>query len=206
MKSDSDNPFGLTKASHFSDKKIHELWVDFPVEGGFEKIVLPASPMPMLILGGKGSGKTHLMRHLSFNLQKLRYRNDILKGIKRERYIGIYLLGSALDDHRFSGKGQNSDVWNSFFAYYMDLYLAELTLNTITDLFAGNPELIGNQAEICKDLTGIFDSYQNRTPETISELINQIGLIRKDINIAVNNCSVTGELGNFSITQGNSEY
>jgi len=60
------NPFNITKAMDLSDEQIDRFWVDLP--GGHAEIGNPASPMPMLISGGKGSGKTHLMRHYSFAL------------------------------------------------------------------------------------------------------------------------------------------
>ena len=65
------NPFNITKAVDYSDEEINKYWVDIPEGNGFIDIIKPTSPMPMLILGGKGSGKTHIMRYFSFNLQKL---------------------------------------------------------------------------------------------------------------------------------------
>ena len=62
-----DNPFSVTRAADFTDQQIYQYWVDLADSGGFFELVKPRSEMPMLILGGKGSGKTHIMRYLSFN-------------------------------------------------------------------------------------------------------------------------------------------
>ena len=56
------NPFQLTRAADLNDKQILDLWVD--PEGELGKRLRPASRLPMILLGGKGSGKTHLMRVL----------------------------------------------------------------------------------------------------------------------------------------------
>jgi hypothetical protein len=85
-----DNPFSLTKANDYSDAQINDYWVDIPDGNGFLGVLKPASPMPTLILGGKGSGKTHLMRYCSFEIQKLRHSDALLQSIKQEGYIGIY--------------------------------------------------------------------------------------------------------------------
>ena len=79
------NPFNITKAVDFSDNDIRDYWVDFFPEA-LSAILKPLSPIPMYILGGKGSGKTHLMRYYSYKLQKLRNIDDILSGIKTHKY------------------------------------------------------------------------------------------------------------------------
>ena len=56
------NPFEITKAVDFTDLEIDQLWVDWPAPGGFAEFVNIRSPMPRIVLGGKGTGRTHLMR------------------------------------------------------------------------------------------------------------------------------------------------
>src|SRR5258706_9087946 len=100
------NPFARTKASHFTDEEISQWWIDFPVAGGYQSIAEPASLVPKVFLGGKGSGKTHLMRHMSFEVQKIRWRDKLIYGLRDEGYLGIYVKCSGLNAHRFEGKGQ----------------------------------------------------------------------------------------------------
>src|SRR5580698_8636200 len=111
MKDTAVNPFNITKAVDFSDQEINDYWVDIPAGDGFAAMAKPTSPMPMLILGGKGSGKTHLMRYFSYPLQRIRHAKDVIGGIQKERYIGIYLRCGGLNSARFSGKGQAEEVW-----------------------------------------------------------------------------------------------
>ena len=75
----------------FTDVQIDSYWVDFAAEGGFQEAIQPRLDMPMLILGGKGSGKTHIMRYLSFPLQRIRHSADVVSGIAAEGYLGVYM-------------------------------------------------------------------------------------------------------------------
>ena len=59
----SVNPFSITKAVDFTDEEIDSNWVDFPAGGGFFRLADPKSTMPLFIIGGKGTGRTHLMRY-----------------------------------------------------------------------------------------------------------------------------------------------
>src|SRR5580704_925424 len=75
-------PFEVTKASDFTDAQIAATWVDLS-GGGFFELADPRSPMPLMLLGGKGSGRTHLMRYYSFALQKLRAKSgEILSALR----------------------------------------------------------------------------------------------------------------------------
>ena len=53
------NPFNITKANDLDDIQIESLWVDVSDDEADTALLAaarPASPMPMFILGGKGSG------------------------------------------------------------------------------------------------------------------------------------------------------
>jgi hypothetical protein len=58
------NPFSISKASDLSDQEIRDFWVD---EINFSDLIEPRSLKPKIIVGGKGSGKTHLMKHFSYD-------------------------------------------------------------------------------------------------------------------------------------------
>src|SRR5580658_7677338 len=124
MKEQLVNPFDVTKAVDFNDEQINKYFVDMPA-GGFAAMANPRSPMPMLIMGGKGSGKTHLMRYFSYPLQKLRHQANLIR-LREEGYLGIYLRCGGLNAARFRGKGQTEEAWDAVFAYYMELWLGQL--------------------------------------------------------------------------------
>ena len=154
----SANPFNLTAAKDFSDEQIREFWVDMPGGGGLLAMLKPRSLMPMLVLGGKGSGKTHLLRYCSFELQKLKAGKALVPQITQDGFIGVFMRCEGLNANRFSGKGQSDELWNSVFQDYMDLFLADLLLSHISEILAADPGLSRRQTAFCTALRGLFSS------------------------------------------------
>jgi hypothetical protein len=133
----SPNPFAITKAVDLDDLQIESFWVAIHAEDDEEaaaEFERPSSPMPTYILGAKGSGKTHLMRHQAFELQAIRHAKNkvyVHDGVKADGYLGIYARCSGLQSGRFSGKRQTSEVWVEIFSYYFELWLAHHLLGDI---------------------------------------------------------------------------
>ena len=188
------NPFTITKASDFSDKQILEYWVELSNKGRFSQLAKPTSPMPMLILGGKGCGKTHLMRYFSYPLQKMRYPEHLLQGIVSEKYIGVYVRCAGLNPSRFQGKGQSEETWIHIFEYYMELWIAQLLLTTVYDLLATENEFQEQEAAICKKIVNLFDSHDFKKPKTIVTIVEVLSVFQKELDFAINNCAITRNL------------
>ena len=129
-----ENPFDLNRASDFSDAEIAEHWVDFSnAPGGLLGILKPTLRLPMLLLGGKGSGKTHLMRYCSAPVQAARRDNDLLKAVEQDGYLGIYIRADGLNTDKFSGKGQTEEFWAPIFSMYFELWLATSLVEIVRD-------------------------------------------------------------------------
>lgn len=120
----SENPFEVTKAVDFTDEEIAATWVDLP-GGGFKSLVDPRSPMPRFLVGGKGGGRTHLLRYFSYPLQCLRHTDDRIKGIQSDGYVGIYFRCGGLNSSRFAGKRQDEDTWATVFSYYTEVWFGQ---------------------------------------------------------------------------------
>src|SRR5271165_119435 len=191
MKDTTLNPFNITKAVDFSDQEINDYWVDISSGDGFTGLAKPTSPMPMLILGGKGSGKTHLMRYFSYPLQRIRYGQDVLAGIKKDRYIGVYLRCSSLNSPRFREKGQKEEMWEEVFAYYMELWLSQLMLSTVMSAVGGTSELEDREGDIVKELSDLIHLHQQTPPATLSGINALLRDLQRELDGAVNNSAIT---------------
>ncbi|MEN3219925.1 hypothetical protein PUR22_03640 [Mycolicibacterium porcinum] len=129
------NPFEVTKAVDFTDEEIRRTFVEYPSRG-YQLFAHPAEVMPKYLIGGKGGGRTHLLRWYSYLLQKQRREDGIavLEQLRIERYLGVYFRCSGLNGSRFAGKRQPDDVWDVIFGYYLDVWLTEHLLNILSDI------------------------------------------------------------------------
>ncbi|MCC7210309.1 MAG: hypothetical protein E3K40_15035 [Candidatus Brocadia sp.] len=200
---DSTNPFNITKAVDLSDNQIEQYWVDFSTDQVLLGLLKPRSVMPMLILGGKGSGKTHLMRYCSYPLQRLRHRNNIPQGIHDDGYLGIYLRCGGLNSSRFEGKGQSPEVWADVFAYYMELWISQMLLNAVTDIYSKSNELEKETLKLCNAIADLFDEPLDSMPTSLSDILTLLQKLQKDVDLTVNNSSSTHNLDvRIRITRG----
>ena len=100
----ADQPFDVTKAVDFTDEEIASTWVDLPGAAGYTQFFNLRSPMPVFLLGGKGSGRTHLMRYCSYVVQRIRAAaTPIATFMATEGYVGIFIRFEGLIACRFEG-------------------------------------------------------------------------------------------------------
>lgn len=194
MSKQFNNPFSLTRAADLTDAQIAEYWVDIGDSDGFTSLVKPTLEMPMFVLGGKGSGKTHIMRYLSFELQRIRHGEALLEGVQEEGYLGIYMRCSGLNSRRFGGKRQEADVWAGLFAYYMELWLAQMTLRTACEVLGSDGVELGEDSTALRQIMGLFDDPQEPSPRSLSGLSEYLRELQRELDVAINNCGIRGRL------------
>lgn len=190
------NPFDVTKAVDYSDQELFYNWVDFPKKS-FQEFIRPTLEMPMIIVGSKGSGKTHIMKHFSYNMQKIRCA-DNFDNILKEGYVGVYLRCSGLNGYRFSGRNETEETWNSVFAYYLDLWLSQLFLDVINNIFLLNNDLKKYENIVCNKILKLFSNSK----EKISDIVKLIDFLKsqqKNIDYAINNISLNNQLLSHSV-------
>ncbi len=142
----------------------------------------------MLLLGGKGSGKTHLMRYYSSTVQKLRHAS-LLNAIAIEKSLGIYVRADGLNVGRFDGKGYDDDEWSAVFNYYFELWLATHFLKNIQECQREKPELI-DESSFVRDAKELFSVAQPESILNIQDLIDHLARLRKGIDHIVSNCAI----------------
>ena len=113
-----NNPFDITKAVDYTDDEIFRYWVDIK-NSSFYNLIKPDTLMPMIIVGSKGSGKTHIMKYFSYELQKI--RKSLTNREQQDKFIGVYIRCSGFNADKFSGKGVSENIWASLYAYYWEL-------------------------------------------------------------------------------------
>ena len=190
------NPFAVTQAVDLSDEEIQRLWV---AVSGDERgsVYRPRSPMPLFLLGGKGSGKTHWMRYHSFALQRLRYEEKglgCLPGLSEDGYLGIYVLLGSLNAERFQDNGQPREVWRAIFSYYLELWLAQELLQILARMCPEEPSLQNAEADICSAITGLLGNVGAPQIGTFEACLNWFSGLQAEIDLAINNIMFDGGL------------
>ena len=200
--SNRHNPFELMKSAYMTDDQIDKLWVDV----GIDDIVKITSQDSVIIEGGKGSGKTHLLRYHSYPLQKIRWdkqRKGHADGLREDRYIGIYRICGGLNASRFDGKNQSPEIWSSLFEYSVELWLAQEVIH-ICKSFIGD-------ADVDKAISmAIFNKFDEADMSHFDSLVNvekYIKDLKKKLDLAINNSALSGQLDvekvKIRVTRGN---
>lgn len=131
-----NNPFDITKAVDYTNEEILKYWVDLDGDD-LMSIMKPYSAMPMIIKGSKGSGKTHIMKYYSYELQKIRSRNENIpldNYLNNHKFIGVYIRCSGFNAEQFCGKGVSEDLWKMLYTYFWELWIGERLISLLIDL------------------------------------------------------------------------
>lgn len=200
-----DNPFRITKSNDLTDEQINQLWVSVTEDDGITGLAWPASPTAMYILGGKGSGKSHLMRYYSFPVQVIRYQESgtpISEGIKSDGYVGVYARCGGMDSSRFEGKALDEEKWSALFAYYFELWVADKTLATVETLLDQRVIAPETDAIIAGEIATLLD----KDVSSITSIVNAreyFADLRRTLDYAVNNAAFGKKLdAEILVTRG----
>ena len=190
------NPFDINKAVDYTDEDIYRFWVNISEPAGFNELMKPTSLMPMIIVGSKGSGKTHIMKYYSYELQKIRLEANKGKSLgelfKDETFIGIYVRCSGLNARVFDGKGVDDYSWEMMFAYYWELWIGERVLAALTDM-QDNELLEGCEEEsLVKGILSLF-MKQDADCNTLKELREYFIKLQKELLYEIHNFLLLGK-------------
>lgn len=188
----ASNPFAVTAAVDFSDSEVLRKWVPFTGQGAVADIAKPDSAMSMIIIGGKGSGKTHLMRFMSTAARLA--GGDSPERLRENGYVGIYLRCGGINSERFSGKGQTDEAWDAVFRFYLDLTLAQLALRDAELALTDAPVAAAEQEAVCEAVIELFDRWDGPRSSTLSELAAALSTLRRAVDIEVSNCALSKRL------------
>ena len=193
---DFDNPFALVKASDISDEEINSLWVDLG-EPFIESLIEPRARVAKFILGGKGTGKTHLLRYYSYPALKLRaHLQSGIKLLEQKNFLAVFMRATSVDASRFNSDGIISTVqWQQVFGIYFELKLMETLLSYLADIKSSSKDDSFNDEAFVSHLSNyISDSSFQSVNSSLDSIITWVTNQRKIIDKKVNNAAFTGNL------------
>lgn len=147
------------------------------------------TPFPCLLQGGRGTGKTTVLKSLSYSGQ-YRLLNENFESFNKLDYVGVYYKLETAIVSAFSGGEKDTTYWQHVFSYFINLQLCKL----LCQFGCWHEKISG------RDLR--FDAHQMKIfcialgiPEVFSikeiqqELDRLIALLEGDINYAADTIS-----------------
>lgn len=191
---DHTNPFSLVRASDITDAQINSLWVELGASV-INTVMEPTSTISKYILGGKGTGKTHLLRYHSYQVARL--RNPQLSGIasvKKMGYLAVFLRATGLDSARFEMPGEPAEKWQNLFGIHIELRLTELLLEALSEIKRTSVDDLFDDSSFIRTLNESIDNDVVAKCQSIEDLKSWAESERRLIDHAVNNAAFTGKL------------
>lgn len=192
------NPFKVIKATHLEDNNIVKYWVDIfnkeTNQDSFKKLLSPETAAPMIILGSKGSGKTHVLRFYSYLAQKIRasYNNTTpLEQLKKEGFMSVYLELGNFAFQRFSSSSIPQKVLNEWYYYYLNIILTESFLEQIIDLMNSSQFNDFDMIKIDKLVENHFFDSEDIQIHSIEDLLRIIKKSHKSIDKKLSTINTT---------------
>ena len=189
------NPFRVSKAVNLTDREIADTFVRSRV---IAERVSPNSRTPVVLLGGKGSGRTHLMRYWSLPVQVLRSSETLPGALKRDGYVGTYILMGGLNAARFAGLKLEPEATRLAFGYYFDLQISSAFCHTLTRLRDQDVVTAEEEGAFCQEAGELLDSSVDR-PRSLPELLDRISRVRRAVDQEVNSATLEQRVPVLSI-------
>jgi hypothetical protein len=117
----------------FTQNRTEELgedvWEHFVVPPFFDRLDLQQARKPRVILGGRGCGKTMLLRYLSYHSTFSPDRPFV--PVDAKQHIGLYWRADTQFTQLMTGRGLSEDTWSQAFNHLLALVVATDVLDSI---------------------------------------------------------------------------
>lgn len=153
------NPFTECTARDITFEEVEKYWCS--PYGAFEKIdenVLINCPTPVIIEGPRGSGKTMLLKHLSYFCQKLLITSNmsLIDYFASIGSIGVYFRYKDDFGSLFEYLNCEDIVKSKVFNYYFNLYITQELLTIVEDLSNDNQISLEKNKEFFTGISNIL--------------------------------------------------
>lgn len=191
----NSNPFSLVKSSDYTDDQINSLWVDLG-EKIVTKIIDPNSERSKYILGGKGAGKTHLLRYHAYPVMRKRTpkRKSGLSIVETNKYLAVFLRASTLDSSRFEASKGTTPAWQQLFGVYLEVQLSIAVLEALCNIAETSPDVVMSEANFIAELARQVRDNGLSAVTTLRGVHEWLVNVREDIDDAIAASAFSGEL------------
>lgn len=163
-------------AQNRAEELGYDLWEDFVIPPFYDGLDLLTAKKPRVIVGGRGCGKTSLLRYLCHQTQFSSKRRKIAETDILN--IGIYWRVDTQFAKMLSKRGFEDDSWNRAFEHLSVLMMCQEILKSLESIANSSFESFESNDLNAFDFS-ILDSFHSKVPTDFTELKK---FIRREIN------------------------
>ncbi len=138
---------------------------------------------PCFIMGGRGTGKTTVLRSLSYQGQSALHGSDPNFG-RHWPFVGMYYRINTNRVRAFSGPELTENTWSRLFAHYLNLEFTDLVLKFLDWYNVYNPDATKLSDELFKKLS--VSLHLNNGEDQVG-VIKKLELSRLEFEATINN-------------------
>jgi hypothetical protein len=163
-------------AQNRAEELGYDLWEDFVIPPFYDSLDLLTARKPRVVVGGRGCGKTSLLRYLCHQTQFSNKRSIINKTDLHN--IGIYWRIDTQFAKILSKRGFDDDSWNRAFEHLSVLMMCQEVLKSLESIASSTFKSFDNNDLLSFDFS-ILNSFSDSVPKNFYELKLYI---RREIN------------------------
>ncbi len=149
----------------------YDVWRHFVVPPFYNCLDLKTARKPRIIIGGRGCGKTMLLRYLSHQSMFSPHRTNI--PIESLSHIGLYWRADTQFCNSMMFRGVRSDIWHSAFDHFAALAIGLEVLNSLDSIAKSRFELFNEKDIESIDFTRL-QAFDKTLPPTRNNLYTRI--------------------------------
>jgi hypothetical protein len=137
-KSSLKNPFAEFNASLMDDEEIIKYWIQPQIL--FERQAVGVDltgNIPVMLEGGRGMGKTMLLKFMSNEVRVKKYFNENNSGknfLKDNPYIGVYYRFDGPSLSSFADRHTENVIWETLFKHYFEIVIGQKYIAMLLNL------------------------------------------------------------------------
>lgn len=174
-----DRDFARNRAEEYG----YDVWESFIVPPFYREIESFRTNKPIIVEGGRGSGKTMLLRYWCHQSQFSIHRTDIPDSALSK--IGIYWKMDTQFAAFMLFRNYEKDIWNRAFSYWSVLTISLSILDSLKSVAKSNYAKFNEEDLLAMSFSGL-DGYDEDIPETYYELLAFLNRRRQQFESWVN--------------------